>query len=555
MEGPLTTQMTSKEVDEFKAVRSIGALAAALHISVKKLNFVLYGRGRPPYRRFRIPKRRVGQREIAAPPKTVQFLQSRLLMFMTAVVDSFPPPCHGFTANRSIVTNARVHAGTRHLLNIDLKSFFETVHFGRVRGIFNSKPFNFPLSVASVLAQLCCNGGVLPQGAPTSPMLANLACRKLDRDLQRLARRANCAYTRYADDLSFSTRGARLPVDILNSGPGAARIALGEALTEVIQLQGFAVNEAKSRARSARERMDVTGVVVNQKPNVQRSFVRNLRALLYKIEKLGIADTEAEYLKQYKHRAGPAKPSGVALGAFVKGKLDFLKMVRGEGDPMLTRYALRAQRALALYPRGFRVTKAAARDPHLLASAFWVLEGRDVNGDPVTQATAFDLDGVGLVTAYHTFTEHAAAKWVVFRADQTDREFECTGYHPWPQADVAVVIADHPVVGVLRRSSARVPAQGASLTVAGYPAWYPGSTQLWAKVDAHLSEVKEFGGATFLLASTPMKAGGSGGAMLDAAGEVVAVALCDHDHKWPNAGALVGHVDVARLQALVTLPF
>ena len=147
----------------------------------------------------------------------IAVFQRKLLACMTEFVTPLDS-AHAFTLRRSVVTNARVHLDANLILNIDLLDFFPTFHFDRVKGMYRSRPFYFPDAVATVLAHICCFNGRLPQGAPTSPMIANIICRGLDRDLWRLARNHGCRYTRYADDITFSTK-QNLPISLLASLP------------------------------------------------------------------------------------------------------------------------------------------------------------------------------------------------------------------------------------------------------------------------------------------------------------------------------------------------
>ena len=148
---------------------------------------------------FTIPKASGEKRTIAVPPPVLMAWQRRFCEYLTASYVP-KPSVHGFTKGRSICSNASEHVGRRLILNIDLRDFFPSIHFGRVRGLFASHPFNFSNVVASTLAQLCTREGELLQGAPTSPIISNLICRRLDTDLWRLTRSLGCKYTRYADD-------------------------------------------------------------------------------------------------------------------------------------------------------------------------------------------------------------------------------------------------------------------------------------------------------------------------------------------------------------------
>lgn len=193
------------------------------------------------YKIFTIPKKRGGTREIKAPITALKIMQRKLSQVLYSVYNS-KPSVHGFAPGRSIVTNAEVHSKKRFVLNLDLKDFFPSINFGRVRGMFLGKPYFLNEEVATTLAQICCHQNQLPQGAPTSPVISNMLCAQLDSKLQQLAKVCKCTYTRYADDITFSTTLRKFPsslaVRVLDS-EGKYKVALGQELVSLIQDNGF----------------------------------------------------------------------------------------------------------------------------------------------------------------------------------------------------------------------------------------------------------------------------------------------------------------------------
>ena len=252
-----------------------------------------------PYRAFAILKRNGSFRTILEPRRRLKQLQMKALEFMKARAAP-PKPCvHGFVEDRSIVTNAKRHLETKpyHLLSLDLEDFFPSITFFRVRGVFRKAPFNLSHEVATVLAQLCTFQNTLPQGAPTSPMLSNLVCRSLDRDLMSLARRHRATYTRYADDItfSFSVRdSSRLPPNICTYDSGL--VTLGHELMATLEAQHhFRVNGSKTRISSRQNRMEVTGITINEFPNIKRDFIDRIRGALKAWESHGYALAQTEW--------------------------------------------------------------------------------------------------------------------------------------------------------------------------------------------------------------------------------------------------------------------
>ncbi|NJN91776.1 MAG: RNA-directed DNA polymerase [Leptolyngbyaceae cyanobacterium SL_5_14] len=128
---------------------------------------------------------------------------------------TFSQVSHGFKRKLSIRTNARKHRNRRYVFNIDLTDFFGSINFGRVRGFFiKDKRFRLNSKVATIFAQIACFKKSLPQGSPCSPVISNLIGNILDTHLVRLAARTGCTYTRYADDLTFSTNKRCFPRSI-----------------------------------------------------------------------------------------------------------------------------------------------------------------------------------------------------------------------------------------------------------------------------------------------------------------------------------------------------
>lgn len=226
------------------------------------------------YETFELPKRRGGTRTISSPNQPIQFLQHSFLRVCTYL---FPRhDCvHGFERGRSHISNAAQHVDKEWVYSLDIENFFPTIHWGRVYGMLQTHPVHASSDVARILVNLCTNDGCLPQGAPTSPILSNLLCRKLDSRLFRWARENGYAYTRYADDLTFST----------NQG----RFAEGDRafIKEILADEGFSVNEEKERLMPSHTRQMVTGLIVNEKLNLPSEFLRGLRALLHNVEQHG----------------------------------------------------------------------------------------------------------------------------------------------------------------------------------------------------------------------------------------------------------------------------
>jgi len=358
------------------------------------------------YITFDVPKRRGGHRTIATPPDDLKIIQTRLNYVLYRVYRR-KRGTHGFTVARSIVTNAREHCGKNWVLNIDLKDFFPSLHFGRVRGVFMGVPYRLPSQVATLLARLACFDGHLPQGAPTSPIISNMICRQLDAELHRLSRRYRCTYTRYADDITFSTQARDFPPEIASVGysTSGAGLQLGADLTSILATAGFRVNQDKSRLQFRSQRQEVTGLRVNRFPNTSRRFYQRTRAMIHAWEKYGLEAAQAMYTRRFdiKYKTTGLKPS--SFPQVVRGQLEFIRMVKGDGDTGLRTLSNRLNRLDSKLIQAFPPNVPSEPDErwsHLFqrySPMVYLLEMR-ANGD-VSQGTAFAWGRRFLATAGH----------------------------------------------------------------------------------------------------------------------------------------------------------
>ena len=290
---------------------------------------------------FQIPKRSGGFRTIHAPTTSIKIIQRKLNQVLKCV---YQPKLstHGFVDEKSIITNAQQHLGKKCIINLDIKDFFPSINFGRVRGLFMAMPYNCSQEVATILAQICCYENQLPQGAPTSPIVSNMICARMDSELQRLARKHNCNYTRYADDITFSSSRSRLLHKIVSS-VSSSRDTFENELRSIIQNNGFLINESKFRVKTQNESQQVTGITVNEKLNVRRKYVRQIRAMLYDWEKNGLESAQTRFMNKFSE-TGKLKETEISFGHVVKGKIEFLANVKGEGDQIYVGFLKKLKR-------------------------------------------------------------------------------------------------------------------------------------------------------------------------------------------------------------------
>lgn len=280
------------------------------------------------FRTFHIRKKSGGLREIKAPTYQFSFILKALSIVLDAVFEP-DSAAMGFATGKSVVSNADVHVGHNYVFNIDLKDFFPSIPQARVWGRLKVKPFNFTPEVASVIAGLCCTyneeqgKNVLPQGSPVSPLLTNAVCNRLDYRMKGVAKRFGLHYSRYADDMTFSSMH-----NVYQEGS-----EFRKEILKIIKEEGFIINDKKTRLLKTGTRQEVTGLTVNEKANVAREYVKELRWLLHNWEKFGYARAYALFYPRYKSEKGYIKKGEPVMENVVGGKLNYLKMVRGANNP------------------------------------------------------------------------------------------------------------------------------------------------------------------------------------------------------------------------------
>jgi retron-type reverse transcriptase len=205
--------------------------------------------------------------------QTLRLLQKNIATALSACT-AFADCVQGFTAKRSIVTNARAHLGAKVLVHADIKDFFDSIKLAQIEDAFQSLGCN--AVVSSTLAKVCSLNGFLPQGSNASPIIANMVCRNLDTDFLALASATGSVYTRYADDITFS--GDKVPSEA--------------AIQRLLNTHGFELRGGKCRTQKKGRAQYVTGLTVSDAsyPRVPRRIKRRLRLELHYLRKFGIED-------------------------------------------------------------------------------------------------------------------------------------------------------------------------------------------------------------------------------------------------------------------------
>lgn len=277
----------------------------------------------PEYQLFTIDKKKGGKRVIEAPSASLKKVQRQINSCLQAYFHLYRlVGVHGFIAQFNaprqrcpIALNAQHHVGKKVVFNLDLKDFFASISAQRIQAIFRSEPFAFPEEIAIALTLLCTYNGHLPTGAPSSPVLSNFVCLQLDRALLAYAAEHQLSYSRYADDLTFSAN------TYFTQG-------MQEDIKQLIVQHGFACNDKKLRIRTAQRKQTVTGLVVNERVNIDRRYIKKARAMLHDLSKNGL---ESAALKHFGRQTTNPALNTLFLNR-LRASIAFIGQVRGAQD-------------------------------------------------------------------------------------------------------------------------------------------------------------------------------------------------------------------------------
>jgi RNA-directed DNA polymerase len=389
-------------------ITSPHALAVLLGTSLSKLTYTLYGIGvNSQYTTFTIPKKSGGIRTISAPNPQLKTLQQRLKIHLEKLYQPHPAAT-AFIEKRGIVFNAQQHVKKNAVFNIDLQNFYDQINFGRIFGLLTSKPYSLQTDTAKMIAHMCCINRILPQGAPTSPVISNMICRRLDRELSLLAKENRAYYSRYADDITFSLMSPENN-EVFEISP---QLKPGSKLEEIITRNGFSINHKKVRLQLSKERQTVTGLKVNRIVNVDRRYIRTTRAMIFSLSK-GIETANDLFKSKF--------PDGASrMELMVAGRINFIGMVKGMDSSVYQSLAknfnnLQLDLKIPIKPKVKKSdleTKlhfySYENKAHLNQCA-WVVTFEDVEGldedQKLIQASAFALKNNRIFTAAHVFSK------------------------------------------------------------------------------------------------------------------------------------------------------
>lgn len=334
--------MKRKDLWKYCTQEQVHAVLRSLHlldgVRVKEENYFscLYAVSNHPERHYHpasVPKKGGGTRRLLVPDYLLCRIQKNILRHVLA---DFPISDYAtaYKPGTAILENAKPHVGAKEIQKLDIRNFFDSITYFQVyRNAFPA--VYYPPAIRTMLASLCCCRDSLPQGAPTSPAISNLVMKPFDEYIGAWCQERGIQYTRYCDDMTFSGKFDRREVK--------------NKVRAFLAAYGFELNEKKTRLQKAHQRQTVTGIVVNERPQVSREYRRKLRAEVYFCSKYGV---ESHLQRRGENTPGEAVPQetdgdSVRYLQQLLGKINYVLQVNPE-DPEFCRAKEQVKEMLAV---------------------------------------------------------------------------------------------------------------------------------------------------------------------------------------------------------------
>ncbi|MGF1629774.1 MAG: reverse transcriptase domain-containing protein [Kiloniellaceae bacterium] len=476
------------------------------------------------YRKFKLPKRGGGVRLITSPDRGLYIIQRAILdKILTPEMINNRSCVFSYTWGKTAQDMAARHVRREFVVRVDIENFFGRITFPRVLGALKAFPLRVPHNWAVIIAQLCTCDGVLPQGAPTSPAISNLIARRMDGELIRFAREHGFRYSRYSDDLVFSGKTRRNLLALVEQDRETFSYVAAEPLRSIVEANSFRLNNAKTRVAFRQQKQIVVGSIVNKKVNVDRRYVRQIRTLLHLSGK-----SPDDALKAHHEWSGKKGPKDISK--VLRGKIEHIRNTKGSADSVFTTMAETFNKTfVGVRPIeiGRLIERKASRytEQHVLVcQGFHRNYGSSIahgGNDAVLYKTGscFFLEGIGLVTAFHTLSHTTK----VFSANNPAFDFDISDAILCdPIRDIALLDGSPILRGFyrpLRPETTREVVVGESIAVLGYPHYTRGD-RLSHKT-GKITQFKERFGMTLYAVDIALEEGDSGGAVVNDRGHVI----------------------------------
>jgi RNA-directed DNA polymerase len=490
------------------------------------------------YAESRHRKRSGGERVIHAPYWPLANVQRKLL---TLLEELYRPSARvmGFVKGRGIKSNATFHVGKRVILNIDLQNYFGSIHAGRIRRRLMARPYGLSDDVATTIAKLCTLDGVLPTGSSTSPILANIVTSSLDGALTAYARQHGCFYTRYADDISFSTNRSNFPQAMVQRAEDTiSGVEIGHELADIVSAHGFVIQPMKTRVMNRFMRQEVCGVTCNERLNVRRTHMREVRGALNAWRVHGRTNAEHVWRTKFNWR------QGASLERSLRGRIEHIIHIRGQNDRATSnlvtqfnqlpdrKYKDLSYEYVDTDPLGILKSVclvSTADDDAMMwgsGSGFVVKGGSVITNYHVLEYQPTDLKGKPLLDDAGIPLPRRLYPTIEAKFDDGPASFRMQIVYADPQRDVAVLRSENPFwkmhfAARACRLSFRQLHAGDEISVVGYPNHAEGDTSKIAS--GTVTGATTLDGLRFFTISPIVVKGNSGGPVIDTFGQVVGI--------------------------------
>ena len=302
-------------------------------VGVEKNQALLYSLHKS-YREFKIPKANGTYRLIEAPVKKLMqllhrfnyYLQSAYYMYQTAASYGFIVSAKNEKHPKNILENARKHLGHKYMMKVDFKDFFHQIGKQRLFKMLKTEPFHFNKKTAQILSNLFTYKERLPMGAPTSPVLSNFACIDFDNELQKWAEQHQVTYTRFADDLTFSTNLQKFSKEHFNQ------------VLDICHKHRLKLNPHKTKFYDENDPKEVTGLLLHNTVDIPQKFYQELSDDLRRLKSL----VEAGFIVKHNYE----DEVFIKYKQEVKGKINFIGMIEGYNSKIFYRYSQKLKKAL-----------------------------------------------------------------------------------------------------------------------------------------------------------------------------------------------------------------
>lgn len=495
---------------KFLDIKSKSDLCYFLNLQENELNYLLYS-GASNYFEFTVPKKNGDVRIIHSPTRQLKYIQRRILKELEII---YKPRKNvkGFTHNESIVSNATVHVNKKYILNIDIKDFFPSITFKRVNGLLRGKIFRFNYDVSVIIANLLTYNNELPQGAPTSPIISNIICRMLDKELSDFAYKYDLNYTRYADDITFSWDNGFSNKSIIDDNN-----VLSDELKSIFERNDFKINVRKIRIQNNKQHQEVTGITVNKKTNVSKFYYYKLRSMIHAWEKYGLEKAYEEMCRRNNQEYIEENKNYYLSVIF--GMLGYYKMVKGEKDLSYVNLAKRVNRKMMK-----NIFKISCSYDDIKANAIYLLS------DGVNCGTCFRIQNY-LITCKHCIFQDGEEidlkKNSIFYVVNNSNDVFLKILYVSEKYDIAILDDYNNSYGKTYINLAQGHNNKDNVTILGFPC--SNEDDVITEHNSYISGEKVYEGIRYLTTDAPLVSGNSGGPVLNDNNEIVGMVVLGNE--------------------------